>query len=49
MWSNPIVLKIPSDWNITENNFFQFCQINQDLTIETNKFGELLIMSPTGS
>ena len=49
MWEDPIVLKIPSDWNITEDNFFDFCQINQDLTIETNKFGELLIMSPTGS
>ena len=49
MWENPIVLKIPSDWNITEEKFFEFCQINRDLRIETNKFGELLIMSPTGS
>ncbi|NEQ35654.1 MAG: Uma2 family endonuclease, partial [Okeania sp. SIO3I5] len=49
MWSNPIVLKIPSDWNITEEKFFEFCQINRDLRIETNKFGELLIMSPSGS
>ncbi|NEP80610.1 MAG: Uma2 family endonuclease [Okeania sp. SIO3C4] len=49
MLENPMVLKIPSDWNITEENFFYFCQINRDLRIETNKFGELLIMSPTGS
>ncbi|NES06622.1 MAG: Uma2 family endonuclease [Okeania sp. SIO2F4] len=49
MWENPIVLKIPSDWKITDDNFFNFCQINQDLAIETNKFGELLIMSPAGS
>ena len=49
MLSEMIVLKIPSDWNITEEKFFEFCQINRDLRIETNKFGELLIMSPTGS
>jgi len=49
MWENPIVLKIPSDGKITEEKFFEFCQINQDLNIETNKFGELLIMSPAGS
>ncbi|MGD1714772.1 Uma2 family endonuclease [Dapis sp. BLCC M172] len=49
MWENPIVFKIPSDWNITEEKFFEFCQINRDLRIETNKFGELLIMSPAGS
>ena len=49
MWDNPMVLKIPSDWNITEEQFFEFCQINGDLHIETNKFGELLIMSPAGS
>ena len=49
MLENPIVLKIPSDWKITEEQFFEFCQINRDLRIETNKFGELLIMSPAGS
>ncbi|NEO55371.1 MAG: Uma2 family endonuclease [Okeania sp. SIO3B5] len=49
MLENPMVLKIPSDWNITDEQFFEFCQINRDLQIETNKFGELLIMSPTGS
>ena len=49
MWENPMVLKIPSDGKITEDNFFEFCQINRDLRIETNKYGELLIMSPAGS
>ncbi|GGA07741.1 Uma2 family endonuclease [Okeania sp. KiyG1] len=34
---------------MTDEQFLEFCQINRDLRIETNKFGELLIMSPTGS
>jgi len=44
-----MILKIPSDWKMTEEQFFEFCQINRDLRIETNTFGELLIMSPAGS
>ena len=49
MLEEPITLQMLPDLKMTEEQFFQFCQINQDLWIETNKFGELLIMPPTGS
>ncbi|MEM1169120.1 MAG: Uma2 family endonuclease [Cyanobacteria bacterium P01_H01_bin.35] len=44
-----MILQMPPSLKMTEEQFFEFCQINQDLRIETNKFGELLIMSPAGS
>jgi Uma2 family endonuclease len=34
---------------MTDDQFFDFCQINRDLRIERNKFGEISIMPPTGS
>lgn len=49
MLSSPIVLRIPPQMQMTEEEFFEFCQINGDLRIERNKSGELLIMNPTGS
>ena len=49
MLEDQIILQMPPDLKMTEEQFFEFCQINGDLQIETNKFGELLIMSPTGS
>ncbi|NER07085.1 MAG: Uma2 family endonuclease, partial [Okeania sp. SIO3C4] len=48
MVDNPIILQMPPNLKMTDEEFFEFCQINRDLRIETNKFGELLIMSPTG-
>ncbi|MEH1891953.1 MAG: Uma2 family endonuclease [Nostoc sp.] len=49
MFSSPLVLQIPSSMQMTDEQFFEFCQVNRDLRIERNKFGELLIMPPTGS
>ncbi|MBE9224653.1 Uma2 family endonuclease [Phormidium sp. LEGE 05292] len=49
MLSEPIVLRMPPQLQMTDEQFFEFCQINRDLQIERNKFGELLIMPPTGS
>ncbi|NEO55372.1 MAG: Uma2 family endonuclease [Okeania sp. SIO3B5] len=49
MLEDQIILQMPPDLQMTDEQFFEFCQINRDLRIETNKFGELLIMSPTGS
>lgn len=34
---------------MTDEQFFELCQINRDLRIERNKNGEISIMSPTGS
>ncbi|MEH2278369.1 MAG: Uma2 family endonuclease [Nostoc sp.] len=49
MFSSPLVLQIPSSMQMTDEQFFEFCQVNRDLHIERNKFGELVIMPPTGS
>ncbi|MCL1475283.1 Uma2 family endonuclease [Argonema antarcticum] len=49
MLSSPIVLRILSTMQMTDDQFFEFCQINRDLRIERNKSGELVIMPPTGS
>lgn len=49
MLSSPLVLQIPSSMQMTDEQFFEFCQINRDLRIERNKSGEILIMVPTGS
>jgi Uma2 family endonuclease len=47
MLSSPLVLQMPS--SMTDEQFFEFCQLNRDLRIERNKFGDISIMSPTGS
>ena len=49
MLSSPIVLQMPPELQMTDEQFFEFCQINRDLRIERNEFGEISIMSPTGS
>ncbi|BBD67376.1 hypothetical protein NIES4072_53300 [Nostoc commune NIES-4072] len=49
MFSSPLVLQFPSSMQMTDEQFFEFCQVNRDLRIERNKFGELVIMPPTGS
>ena len=48
MLSSPIVLRMLPKMQMTEDDFFEFCQINRDLQIERNKSGEVLIMPPTG-
>ncbi len=49
MLANPLVVRIPSSMQMTDEQFFEFCQINGDLRIERNKLGEISIMPPTGS
>ncbi|MEH2181972.1 Uma2 family endonuclease [Nostoc sp.] len=48
MFSSPLVLQIPSSMQMTDEQFFEFCQVNRDLRIERNKFGEISVMPPTG-
>ncbi|MCW6050354.1 Uma2 family endonuclease [Microcoleus sp. A2-C5] len=48
MLTSKIVLQIPPKLQMTDDEFFELCQINSELRIERNKSGELLIMSPTG-
>ncbi len=43
-----VKLELPPTIPISENQFFDFCQINRDFRIERNINGDFLIMSPTG-
>ncbi|MBW4604147.1 MAG: Uma2 family endonuclease [Calothrix sp. FI2-JRJ7] len=48
MMSLPVILQLPSSYKMTDEQFFEFCQVNRDYRIERNKFGKISIMSPTG-
>ncbi len=43
-----IVIHLRPVLDLTEEKFFELCQINRELRIERNRLGELIIMSPTG-
>ena len=43
-----VKLELPPTIQVTEEQFFDFCQVNRELRIERNINGDLLIMSPTG-
>jgi Uma2 family endonuclease len=49
MLSSPLVLQFPPSMQMTDEQFFEFCQVNRDLRIERNQFGDISIMPPTGS
>ncbi len=44
----PLLVHLRPVLEMTEDQFFDFCQINRDLRIERNPHGELIIMPPTG-
>lgn len=46
--TSPIVLRMPPALAMDDDQFFEFCQINRELTIERTSAGEIIIMSPTG-
>ncbi|MEH2287893.1 Uma2 family endonuclease [Nostoc sp.] len=45
----PMVLQLQPAIALTEDQFYEFCQLNPDFRIERNAVGELIIMPPTGS
>ena len=45
----PLTIQLEPVVRMTDEQFFELCQLNQDLTIERNATGELVFMSPTGS
>ena len=45
----PIVLQLQPALSFDDDQFFDFCQLNQDWQFERTAAGELIIMSPTGS
>jgi Uma2 family endonuclease len=47
--TRPFVVRMHPVVDLTDDQFFKFCQINRDLRIERTATGELLIMPPTGS
>src|SRR5262249_10801122 len=44
----PLVVRLRPALDLSEDQFFAFCQLNRDLRLERNAEGELLIMPPTG-
>lgn len=44
----PLVLQTRPALDLTEEQFFEFCQLNRDLRIERTAAGEWLIMAPAG-
>lgn len=47
--SSPLILQMRPAFEITDEQFFEFCQLNRDYRIERSANGELIIMSPAGS
>ena len=45
----PIRIKLHPAKKMTDEEFFEFCQLNKNVSWERNHQGELLFMSPTGS
>ncbi len=45
----PTVLQFHPVIRMTDEQLYEFCQINKDIRIERNATGEIVIMSPTGS
>ena len=48
MFSSPIILQMPDNLQMTDEQFYQFCQVNRDYRIERNQLGEISILAPTG-
>ena len=48
--SEPVqmVINMPPAFDMTDEQFFEFCQINSELRIERTAQGDLIIMPPTG-
>ena len=44
----PLVVRLRPALDLSEDQFFEFCQINRELRIERNAEGELLLMPPAG-
>lgn len=45
----PLKIRLHPSMRMTDEQFFDFCQLNQDVNIERNAKGELIFMSPTGA
>lgn len=43
-----ITLDLHSIMNLTDEQFYQLCQVNPDLRLERTAYGKLIVMQPTG-
>ncbi|MEG4571122.1 Uma2 family endonuclease [Microcoleus sp. N3A4] len=48
MLSSPIVLRMPPELQMTDDEFFEFCQLNRNLRIERSQQGEILLLTLVG-
>src|SRR5215216_1467595 len=46
--SSPVIVQMPPTSAMSDDEFFEFCQLNRDLRIERNAKGEIIIMPPAG-
>src|SRR5690349_21633385 len=46
--SGPLVIRLPGSLSLSEEDFYEFCQLNRELKVERTAQGEILIMPPTG-
>ena len=46
--SRPLEIRMLPSFRMTDDEFFEFCQLNRDLRIERTAQGEIIIMPPTG-
>ena len=43
----PVVLRLPPEWKLTDEQVLELCSLNDDIRIEINARGELELMAPT--
>jgi Uma2 family endonuclease len=46
--SSPVLIRMQPVFEMTDEKFFEFCQLNSELRIERTVLGDVLIMPPTG-
>ena len=46
--STAVLLRLPPDLHLTDDQFYAFCRLNRELRIERTAQGGLVIMSPAG-
>jgi Uma2 family endonuclease len=47
--SAPLLLRMRPAIDMTDDEFFEFCQLNRDLRFERTAEGDIVIMAPTGA
>jgi Uma2 family endonuclease len=48
-WNPPLTVRLSRHVTLTDDQFFDLCQINRDLRIERTAEGALVLMAPAGA